>query len=223
MDESLLRIIYYIEVNVVCIFMLLALLFFFTRNTKGSAESIWYKALIWCVVLYCVADTVAVLFRGVQGSEARIILWLVNTAYVTIPIIMLACWGRYTNLHTATAYQFPAWTKTLNKILLVIALATALLALSTPFTHFAFTLDEYNIYHRRPGIYVVMAVVFVVLIYITIRMIVVSKKGETLEVRRNAKILAWFAVPCIVFPILQMAAYGSTMAQVHKNTRTKSI
>ena len=89
-----------------------------------------------------------------------------------------------------------------------------LLALSTPFTGFAFTLDEQNIYHRQPGIYMVLAVVFIILIYITIRMMVVSKKGETLEVRRIAKILAWFAAPCLLFPILQMGAYGSTMSQV---------
>ena len=214
MDESLLRIVYYIEVNVVCVTMLLALLLFFSRNTKGSADSIWYKALICCVVLYCISDTLAVLFRGMQGDQARAVLWVANTLYVTMPVFMLACWGRYTSLRTSAAYQFPEWTKVFNKVLLAIALVTALLSLSTPLTGFAFTLDEHNIYHRQTGIYVVLAVIFVILIYITVRMIVVSKKGESLEARRTARILAWFAVPCIVFPVAQMAAYGSTLAQV---------
>ena len=214
MDESLLRIVYYIEVNVVCVFMLLALLFFFSRNTKGSAESIWYKALICCVVIYCVSDTFAVLFRGTQGGYARMVLWVANTLYVTMPVFMLVCWGRYTNLRTSRAFEFPEWTKTFNKVLFAIALVTTLLCLSTPLTGFAFTLDEHNIYHRQSGIYVVLAVIFVVLSYITLRMIVVSIKGETLETRRNARILAWFAVPCILFPVLQMFAYGSTMSQV---------
>lgn len=214
MDESLLRIVYYIEVNAVCIIMLLALLFFFSRNTKGSAESIWYKALVCCVVLYCVSDTFAVLFRGAQGDQARTILWIANTIYITTPIVMLVCWGRYTNLHTFSAYKFPEWTRAISYVLLAVVFVTTLLSFSTPLTGFAFTLDEHNIYHRRFGIYVVMGVIIAVLAYITIRMIVVSKKGESLEARRRAKILAWFAVPCIVFPIVQMAVYGSTMAQV---------
>ena len=95
-----------------------------------------------CPVTACIADTFAVLFRGAPGGQARVILWVANTAYVTLPIFMIVCWGRYTNLRTSFAYRFPEWTKTFNKILLVLAVATTLLALSTPLTGFAFTLDE---------------------------------------------------------------------------------
>ncbi len=95
-DPMSLGLIYYLEINIVCMIILGILLFLYSREKRGKAESPWYKALLWSIILYCIADIIAIIFRGRSGSGVRAILWTANTIYVTLPLLMVVLWGKYT-------------------------------------------------------------------------------------------------------------------------------
>ena len=48
--------IYYLEINTVCMIILGIIRFLYSREKRGKAESPWYKALLWGLILYCITD-----------------------------------------------------------------------------------------------------------------------------------------------------------------------
>ena len=52
------------------------------------------------------------------------------------------------------------------------------------------------------------------MIYDTTKLLVISRKNDSLKGRRNARTLSIFIVPCIVCSLLQIFIYGCTVAQV---------
>lgn len=67
-------IIYYTEINVICMIILSVMPILYSRETKRKAESLWYKSIIWLLIIYCITDIVAIIFKGMPGTGARIIL-----------------------------------------------------------------------------------------------------------------------------------------------------
>ena len=184
--------IYYLEINSICILINGIILFLYSKEKRGRAESPWYKGLVWSIILYCITDIIAIVFRGKPGEGARMILWIVNTIYVTLPVFLAILWGGYTDAKTRLFYKFGKKFVIAERIVYVIALILGIVSLTTPFTGFTFILNEENIYQRQTGTYLVPAVCYAMFAFYTVKMFIIGKKCESLEGRRCAKVLIIF-------------------------------
>ena len=160
---------YYLEINMVCMIILGIILFLYSKEKGGKAESLWYKALIWGLILYCITDIIAIVYRGKTGLGARYILWIVNTIYVTLPLLLVVFWGKYTKARTILYYDFGKKTDIAEKIMYSVAIIVAVISFTTPFTGFTFILNAENIYQRQTGTYIIPIVSYSMFVYFTIK------------------------------------------------------
>lgn len=205
--------IYYLEINSICILINGIILFLYSKEKRGRAESPWYKGLVWSIILYCITDMIAIVFRGKPGGGARMILWIVNTIYVTLPVFLAILWGGYTDAKTRLFFKFGKRFVIAERIVYVIALILGIVSLTTPFTGFTFILNEENIYQRQTGTYLVPVICYAMFAFYTVKMFIIEKKCESLEGRRCAQVLVIFGFPSMIFSYIQVLLYGSTMAQ----------
>ncbi|MCR4955250.1 MAG: GGDEF domain-containing protein [Lachnospiraceae bacterium] len=210
MNETIL---YYVEINVLCLIILSILLCSYSGGKRGQADGFWYKALICMIQLYCVCDIFAIVFKGKPGTGASVILWIANTMYLTLPMLMVLCWVEFTKIRTATDYKFSGWVLKFDKIVLTVGLITVALSLSSPVTHFAFTMDAENLYHRHIGAYLIAINCYWILFYVAMKMLIICRRGTTLEGRRFANVLFLFIFPSYIASFAQVLLYGSTIAQ----------
>lgn len=203
--------IYYIQTNAMCIVLLAFVLVAYIREMRGAAEAEYYKAEIVGIMIYCLSDMVAAICKGESFPGVRLILWLANTIYIALPALLVVLWGHYIVAHMK---KFGFRKGSVDRIFRVLVMVGFVVTMTSPMTHFAFYLDENNMYHRNPGVYVVPVLSYVYMIYDTVKLIVLSRKIDSLEGRRSAKTLSVFVIPCISLSLLQMFVYGCTTAQV---------
>lgn len=203
--------IYYIQTNVMCILLLAFVLVAYIKEMRGASEGRYYKAEIVGIMFYCLADMVAAICKGENFPGVRLILLLANTFYIAFPALLVVLWGQYIVAHMK---KFGFRKSIFDRIFGALVLIGFVVTLTSPVTQFAFYLDENNMYHRNPGAYLVPVLSYVYMIYDTVRLIVISRKIDSLEGRRSAKTLSVFMIPCISLSLLQMCVYGCTTAQV---------
>lgn len=203
--------IYYIQTNVMCILLLAFVLVAYIKEMRGAAEAVYYKAEIVGIMIYCLSDMVAAICKGENFPGVRAILWLANTIYIALPALLVVLWGHYIVAHMK---RFGFRKGLFDRIFRVLVMIGFVVTMTSPLTHFAFYLDESNTYRRNPGVYLVPVLSYVYMIYDTVKLIVLSRKIDSLEGRRTAKTLFVFVIPCISLSLLQMFVYGCTTAQV---------
>ncbi|MGN0325955.1 MAG: GGDEF domain-containing protein [Lachnospiraceae bacterium] len=203
--------IYYIETNTICILLLSFILVAYIREMRGAAEARYYKAEIIEIIVYCVLDMITAIFKGKSFPGAELILQLSNTLYIAFPGIMVLTWGQYIFVHMKK-YGFQK--SIIDHIFRGLLWLSVVITLTSPFTHFAFYLDEGNIYHRNPGAYVVPVIAYLYMIFDTGKLLIMDRKIDSLKGRRSARNLSIFVIPCIIFSLIQIVFYGCTTAQV---------
>ena len=203
--------IYYIEINIICILLAVFILITYVKEMRGIAEARFYKAEIIEFILYCVSDIIAALLRGSTFPGARAILYVTNAVYVSLPLLMAITWGLYIN---AYLIKFNFKKSKADLILQIFSSIVILCALSSPATHFAFYLDAENLYHRCIGSYVIPFCSYLYLLYISIKLLVISKKIESFDGKIAVRTFSILAIPCILFSIPQVLIYGCTSTQV---------
>ena len=191
--------------------LLVFVLVAYVKEMRGSSEARYYIAEIVEIMIYCLSDMVAAVCKGNLFPGVRLVLLVANAVYVALPGIMVATWGQYIYLHMKK-YGFQK--SNFGRACRILALAASVATLSSPFTQFAFSLDANNMYHRNPGAYLVPAVSYLYMIYDAVKLLVISRRMDSLEGRREAKTLAVFVVPGLICSFVQMGFYGCTTAQV---------
>ncbi|MDD6656068.1 MAG: GGDEF domain-containing protein [Lachnospiraceae bacterium] len=203
--------IYYIQTNAMCMVLLAFVLVAYIKEIHGASEGGYCKAEIIGIMLYCLSDMVAAICKSETFPGARLILWLANTIYIAFPALLVVLWGHYIVAHME---KFGFRKGRFDRIFRILVMIGFMITLTSPVTHFAFYLDENNIYHRNPGVFLIPVLSFAYMIYDTVKLIVLSRKIDSLEGRREAKTLSVFFIPCALLSLLQMFVYGCTTAQV---------
>ncbi len=202
---------YYIQTNVMCILLLAFVLVAYVREMRGAAEAVYYRAEIVGIMIYCLSDMAAAICKGENFPGVRHILWLANTVYIAFPALLVVLWGHYIIAHMK---KYGFCKSSFDRIFRVLVMIGFVVTMTSPVTHFAFYLDESNMYHRNFGVFLVPVLSYVYMIYDTVKLVVLSRKIESLEGRREAITLSVFVIPCILLSLLQMFVYGCTTAQV---------
>ncbi len=103
----------------------------YVRESRGRTESKWFLASLLTVQVYCVSDIFAAVFKNSTAPGAGTVLWIANTVYITIPLILIVFWNKYIIEHTRTYYTPGKALKFLDRTLPLISLLFILIAFST--------------------------------------------------------------------------------------------
>ncbi|MDD4397080.1 MAG: diguanylate cyclase [Sphaerochaetaceae bacterium] len=206
------QVIYYVEVNLLCIIILLMLRFSQASNrNKLSADMILFNWLIVVTIVMCASEMVSGVLRGKVFPTARAILGTSNLIYIESLVFVSYLWMVYVDIRLKNA----AGNSPAKRLVWAIPLiAFTILALSNPFTDFLFSLDSNNLYSRGSLVFVHWIVSWFYLIAATIKTISrVAHVKDKLK-RREIIPLLYFIIAPSLSGLVQTFCYGVSISQV---------
>ncbi len=204
--------VYYIEINSICIVLMLLLKEQMRRQRNNlSTQKIVFNRLLWATMILCLADMVAGICRGQFFTGARAVLQISNLLFFEMLAVICFLWALYVELcigRITRTNQNKIW------LLAIPLLAFTAVALSNPFTRILFTIDESDRYVRNAGVYLHWAITWLYLLYSTLLTALTMLRETNKSKRREFAPLLYFIIAPVVAGILQMLFYGVTSTQV---------
>lgn len=201
--------IYYIEINTICIILLLFLLSCLRQQQgEGSTGRNIFRLLILTTILLCAAD----LFSGVLSGQifhgARTLIWTGNLFFFAATTTVCYLWLLYVNikLNNAGKKKTALWS---IPLLLIIAVVV-----SDPWTDILFTLDSNNFYLRGTGVYLHWIINWTYLLVPTVQIAWAVFREKSKVRRQELRILLYFIIAPAAAGIIQMLCYGVSCLQV---------
>ena len=194
--------IYYFQTNIICIIITGLVLFGgYTSTKRDGVDESATRQLAWTNVAYCLTDILASYFRGVEGVWIKYLLYIVNIMFISAPLLFAYIFVDYSHYKLSGKSFF----KTRKGHIFLIPIAISMLIMiSTPITHFAFEIDDKNLYQRSVGAYLVPIISWIYYIVTTIRLIVRILRSGNYEEKENLKPLAIFAIWPLIANITQL-------------------
>lgn len=202
--------IYYLEINIVCIVILLTLFDKFKDECEINHTSKYYEKTLLATTFFSFFDLIAGILRGTMYEYSRLVLIVSNSLYFFSGSLIGYFYTNYI-LHKIGKEE-KKWQKAL--IFIPILLVTILLVINL-FNGMLFTINENNLYSRGKYIYIysiVIATYIIVmganLVYCYFKNIYNKKLKEEFK-----KLLIFTSIP-IVSALIQNFNYGITLGQV---------
>lgn len=204
--------IYYTEINLICIIILLLFKCQLHEKSKSfSTVSVVFNLLIQATILFCVSDMVAGSLRGQFFWGAAPILEVSNLIYFEALAIISYLWMLYVFLKLNST---PVFSKKRLFLWSIPLLIFSLIALSNPFTHLLFFIDENHLYVRSNSIYLHWLVTWFYLLLPTVQTASVIAHEPNKIRRRELTPLLYFIIAPIIACTIQMLCYGVSSSQV---------
>lgn len=208
--EVMINMVYYIEVNLICIIILIL----FTKQLKNkymqmSEAELVLQQIIISTIIFCCSDLIAGVFRGQMFPGARMIIEFSNLAYYESLVVIAYLWMKFVHLRINKVPKFKKGL--LVKLPLIIF---SLTAVANPFTDFLFLINEKNLYVRGNGIVLHWLITYLYFIVTTIQVIKLLIFEKNKLKRQEIIPLAYFFIAPLVCSIIQMLFYGVTSTQV---------
>lgn len=204
--------VYYIEVNLICIIILLLLYNQLHRKSHlFSTAGIIFELCLFTTVAMCVSDIAAGCFIGMLFPGARAVLEISNILFFISIVTVSYLWLVY------VLVQLRIVSNLKNRTLFLLAVPLLLFsvyAALNPVSHRLFTLDAHNVYARGVGVYFHWIVTWLYLIVTTV-LTAFAIAREKNKIRRQELIpLLYFIIAPIIASVVQMLFYGVTSIQV---------
>lgn len=194
--------VYYVEVNLICVFVMSLLLFGLARVKKTLRENLYMGLLITAMVM-CISDSVAGVLRGKMFEGARTLIWGANMVYFLSTFVLSVLWVLYSMLVLNGRIH-----KSAVIIASTIGTLGTLLFFTAPLNGLCFSVNEQNLYVRGPYIWIHWVILFPSLVVPSI-VAPFTKAGI-----RERRAIATFAILPFVTTVLQVLVYGLTVSQV---------
>lgn len=206
------NIIYYVEINLVCIIILL--LFrrqMHYKSERFSTAEMILNQLIWVTVLFCIADMVTGVFHGQTLLGTRTILEISNMVYLESLTVISYLWMRYVmvKMKGISNYRYK-----MNLIRTLPLIAFTMVAITNPLTQVLYRIDANNFYVRNPGIFIHWIFTWIYLIIATVETGLMIAKEKNKQKRKEYVPLLHFIIMPIIACVIQMMFYGVSSAQV---------
>ena len=206
------NVIYYVEVNLICIVLLL--LFgnlFFRSIEQQSSVRIIMDCIMIATVLFCICDMLAGIFRGRMFYGARTIIIISNWLFYELLVVIGCLWFFcvWLKLHPGAALSR-------GKIVLfsLPLLIYTLAALTNFYNGFLFTINEQNLYVRGQGIIFHWIVTWGYLLASTVKTVHAFVEEESKMKKNEIRPLMYFIIAPTAASVVQMLFYGVTSTQV---------
>lgn len=206
------RIIYYVQINIISIVVLLLILFRGIRfNKESSVQTKTLRTLVIAACFLCISDMLAAVFRGQTFAGAAACVEIINMCYLALGVFISYKWLIY------VLYELGEINKRRTPLCIACTVPFALfmiLLLINPLTGLMFEITPENTYVRGPLIAAHVIVCFLYMIIAEIKVIAASRR-ETNRLRKaEIRPLLYFAVPAMLGGIIQSVCYGVTIFQI---------
>ena len=205
------NIIYYSEVNLICIIILALLKNRLRRSLdKNSTNHRIFNFLLCTTILLCASDMIAGIFRGQDWWGARIVLQASNLVFYESLTIISYLWMIYAFVELKIITHFD------KKVILwaIPMLLFSIMAVLNPFTGVLFIINKDNLYVRNAGIYLHWLITWFYVGVTTVQIMrkLISEKNK--QKRKGMIPLLCFAIAPTISGMIQMFFYGVTSTQV---------
>ena len=206
------RIIYYIQINIISIVVLLLILVRGIRfNKESSMQTRSLRVMVIAACMLCVSDMLAAVFRGRSFNGAALCVESVNMAYLALGVYISYKWMIY------VLYELGEVNRKRDILYIAYTVPFALfmvILLLNPMTGLLFEITPENTYVRGPMIAMHVIVCFMYLIIAEVKVVGAIRREESKLRRSEIKPLLYFAVPALLGGIIQSFCYGLTMFQI---------
>lgn len=203
------KISYYLQTNLFCIIILLLILYKLKNKTKYS--TIIFKKMIICFIFFCLSDIISIMFRGTNYYYSNIILYLSNSLYLYLPLLVGYYWIKYVYLNLEQKKYEQKYVRVLLSIPTIIG--TLMLFLNI-FTHNLFIINSNNLYERGEFYYVYTICTWFYIATSTIKTIMVYFKTNNIYIKEKIFPLCLFIVAPAITSIIQNIFYGLSINQI---------
>lgn len=206
------NIIYYVEVNLICIFLLMLFgnLLFHKLKDQSSARII-FDCIIIFAIIFCLCDMIAGIFRGRMFYGARAIIILSNWLYYEALAIICCLWFFYILMKLNYNYTLSKRKVVLFSLPLVVY---TLVSFTNFFNGFMFSINEQNLYVRGQGVIFHWIITWGYLVASTLITVMTYVKEKNKIKKSEIRPLMYFIIAPTISSIIQMMFYGVTSTQV---------
>lgn len=204
-------IMYYAQTDLICV----ALLGFLTymsgqKFRNAAAEDRIFSGLIWATQIFSISDFLAWVANGRIFFGSVFMNYLANIIYISVPPVFSFMWCDYILCKTKgkRLYSVPH-----GRYYVALLIAVVLLVFTTPLTGFAFTVDQFNNYHRAIGAYICPSICWIFLLGITLSTYLSAKKNKRVFDHDSLNMVLSLIIPIIVCLIIQSLFYGVVLTQ----------
>ncbi|MCQ2539599.1 MAG: GGDEF domain-containing protein [Acetatifactor sp.] len=206
------EILYYFQTDIICIGLIALVLILQRKHSRANTADVnFMRAIEHITLAYCASDLLAWATNGSAYEIGSYLNLFANAVYIGLQPLLAFVWLKYV-YYKVDKEEFGRSVK--GRALSFPLLLVCFLILSSPVTHFAFAIDENNVYHRNFGAYVGPVVCVIYLIYATV-LLVQYLRENPVELRRDDIIpMIIFPIPFMITAVLQIIFYGLSINQV---------
>ena len=202
--------IYYLEINIVCIVILLTLFDKFKDECEINHTSKYYEKTLLATTFFSFFDLIAGILGGTMYEYNRLVLIVSNSLYFFSGSLIGYFYTNYI-LHKIGKEE-KKWQKAL--IFIPVLLVTILLVINL-FNGMLFTINENNLYSRGKYIYIYSIVIATYIIVMGANLVYCYFKNiDNKKLKEEFKKLLIFTSIPIVSALIQNFNYGITLGQV---------
>ncbi len=166
--------------------------------------------LLWTTILLCAFDMMAGIFRGQVFFGAKALLEISNLFFYESLSVISFLWMIYVYIKLEVIRSFD------RKVFLwsIPLLLFSIVAISNPFTHILFTIDEHNLFVRNAGTYFHWIVTWMYMIIATVKIALTIIRQKNKNIRKELIPFLYFIIAPMIAGVVQMLFYGVSSAQV---------
>lgn len=202
---------YYVQINVLCILLMVGVnVALRGKNGFLPARRLAFSRLVLITSIVCLSDIGAWVLNGRQFYGARVLLEISNMVYFAG--ITWTCYAWMNYVHTCTRDLQYNYRRLMLLTAIPMFVMFALIAIN-PLTHFMFSIDAENVYHRGNGVFLHWIISWGYLLVTTIELLVLIRKSRSRVEKAQLIPMVWFAVMPAIGAMIQMIFYGVTTTQ----------
>lgn len=201
-------IIYYIEINAICIIILLLICSQVQqRRGQGSTDDGIFFWMLLASIILCISDMFSGVLRGMMFSGAYWLIEISNLMYFVMITTICYLWTLYVNIKLGKA------SKKKTALWSIPLLIVIVIAVSNPWTDILFSLGTDNLYVRNIGIYFHWIINWIYLLVPAFHIIRAQIRERNRSKRRDMSVLLYFIIAPIIAGLIQMRFYGVSCFQ----------
>lgn len=199
--------IYYLEVNIICIVILLMIMEKIHDENKTLRTFNTYKKLLISIIVFSTFDLIAGVFKGTMFPISKMILLISNTLYFFFGILNAYYFNEYLGIRT----EFIKDNKRKVIRVLPVIIVSVLLILNLLFKNL-FYLDEYNLYYRGGMLFLYYVISYSYFISVIINLFS-AWKTEKISHQELKRLMVFALIPVLSL-VVQIFNYGITLIGV---------
>lgn len=199
--------IYYLEVNIICILILLMIMEKVRDENKALKTYNIYLKLLISITLFLVCDLLAGVFIETMFLVSKFILLLSNSLYFLFGVLNVYYFNEYLGVRTefiqdSKGKLFRVWPVLIVIIMLIVNL----------FAKNIFFIDEFNLYHQGKMLFLYYVISYSYFIGVIVNFVTTWKKGKRSQ--KELKKLVILALLPLIALIVQIFNHRTTLIGV---------